>query len=150
AQAAPFYRKAYEQIKAFPTSQQKDWLVAVSFADFLMDWSSATELDAAAVLFNEGLGILDAGLADPRVKANAATLSIRKANMLRKHAGRLDKEAAKAYYDRARECCSFMESADNRFMAEYTLATLAFEQSRKLVEREDELIAAGERHFETA
>jgi hypothetical protein len=35
-------------------------------------------------------------------------------------------------------------------MAEYTLGTLAFEQARKLVEREEQLVTQGERHFETA
>ena len=41
------------------------------------------------------------------------------------------------------ECCRQLESLNNKFMAEYTRGTLAFEQARKLVEREQQLVADG-------
>ena len=70
--AEPFYWKAlYEQINQFPASQPKDWLVtAVSFADFLMEWSCGQPtLSPPRRCSREGLEMLQAALRDPPTEA---------------------------------------------------------------------------------
>jgi len=70
--------------------------------------------------------------------------------ILRKHAGRLEGEAAAKCYKEARESAERLRALKDEFMCEYNLGILAFEEARNNRAAEEALFAEANQRFERA
>jgi hypothetical protein len=155
ARAEPFYEEGQRIIRALDKPAHS------SAADLYAAWSEHKPPEAANLLIDQAVDILRQGR-----RAGRPDLINAECRMLREHARRLPPGDAQRYLDAAKACAErYLPLADSQQrpiepqpflnpdmsvgMREYHLGLIAIDEARLFPDREEELLEAASRYFQT-